>query len=327
MVHNALVGWKEGRRGGMAMCVPARCAWIPARCRDALRRSQDGGCRRHPRHRHCPAFATAPIRGAWPRALHDASQGLGFIYVAGHGIPSDVTDTLRATAYRFFRGPEEARRAVRVSSKHRGLDRPRRCEDAGRCEGRPQGELPLGNTRTSQGGRRRITPFAGRTAGPYPRPGCGHRGCGSTTAPTRSPVTSCAALRSGSGSTRTSSFARARIRPRTGDGDRCASDLRGAGAARPRADHLWRLPCMAVSARRSRTARRRGREREPHRRASDAKSGQARVRWGIVAGAVLGRAPMRIFPALMTLRPAPSHRHSIVRLARPADGWIGWPSR
>ena len=72
-----------------------------------------------------PVIDIAPLRdGADPggvaRALHDASQGLGFIYVAGHGIPPDVTDTLRATAYRFFRGPEEARRAVRISSRHRG---------------------------------------------------------------------------------------------------------------------------------------------------------------------------------------------------------------
>ena len=72
-----------------------------------------------------PVVDLAPLRdGTGPeavaRALHDASRGLGFIYVAGHGIPPGVTDTLRETAYRFFRAPEEARRAVRVSAKHRG---------------------------------------------------------------------------------------------------------------------------------------------------------------------------------------------------------------
>ncbi len=72
-----------------------------------------------------PVVDLAPLRdGTGPeavaRALHDASRGLGFIYVAGHGIPPGVTDTLRETAYRFFRALEEARRAVRVSAKHRG---------------------------------------------------------------------------------------------------------------------------------------------------------------------------------------------------------------
>ena len=72
-----------------------------------------------------PVVDLAPLRdGTGPeavaRALHDASRGLGFIYVAGHGIPPGVTDTLRETAYRFFRAPEDARRAVRVSAKHRG---------------------------------------------------------------------------------------------------------------------------------------------------------------------------------------------------------------
>ena len=72
-----------------------------------------------------PVVDVAPLRdgsdpAAVARALHAASRGLGFLYVSGHGIPPDVTDTLRETAYRFFRSPEEAKREVRVSPKHRG---------------------------------------------------------------------------------------------------------------------------------------------------------------------------------------------------------------
>lgn len=72
-----------------------------------------------------PVIDVTPLRdgtapAAVAQALHDASRGLGFIYVAGHGIPSGVTDALRESAARFFRAPEEAKRTVRVSAKHRG---------------------------------------------------------------------------------------------------------------------------------------------------------------------------------------------------------------
>ena len=72
-----------------------------------------------------PIVDLAPLRdGTDPegvaRALLDASRRIGFLYVTGHGIPPGVTDTLRETAYRFFRAPEDARRTVAVSAKHRG---------------------------------------------------------------------------------------------------------------------------------------------------------------------------------------------------------------
>lgn len=72
-----------------------------------------------------PVVDLAPLRdGTGPeavaRALLDASRRIGFVYVRGHGVPADVTDSLRETAYRFFRAPEAARRAVAVSAKHRG---------------------------------------------------------------------------------------------------------------------------------------------------------------------------------------------------------------
>ena len=72
-----------------------------------------------------PVIDVTPLRdGSAPaevaRALHAASQGLGFLYVAGHGIPPQVTDALRESAYRFFRAPAAVRQAVRVSPKHRG---------------------------------------------------------------------------------------------------------------------------------------------------------------------------------------------------------------
>jgi isopenicillin N synthase-like dioxygenase len=54
------------------------------------------------------------------RALHDASQGLGFIYIKGHGIPAAVIDAARTTAYQFFRSPESDKQTVAVSTKHRG---------------------------------------------------------------------------------------------------------------------------------------------------------------------------------------------------------------
>ena len=72
-----------------------------------------------------PVIDVTPLRdGTDPagvaRALHDASRGLGFIYVSGHGIPAGVTDTLREIGYRFFHAPEDLRRTVRISAKHRG---------------------------------------------------------------------------------------------------------------------------------------------------------------------------------------------------------------
>jgi isopenicillin N synthase-like dioxygenase len=54
-------------------------------------------------------------------ALHDASQGLGFIYITGHGIPNTVIEAARAAAFQFFRSPESEKQTVSVSAKHRGF--------------------------------------------------------------------------------------------------------------------------------------------------------------------------------------------------------------
>ena len=57
-------------------------------------------------------------------ALHAASQGLGFIYIRGHGIPPHCIDDARRAAYDFFRTDDEHKAAVSVSSQHRGWLRP-----------------------------------------------------------------------------------------------------------------------------------------------------------------------------------------------------------
>lgn len=54
------------------------------------------------------------------RALHAASQGLGFIYVSGHGIAPSVIDSARAAGYEFFRSTDAVKESVRISSHHRG---------------------------------------------------------------------------------------------------------------------------------------------------------------------------------------------------------------
>ncbi|MEO0994315.1 MAG: 2-oxoglutarate and iron-dependent oxygenase domain-containing protein, partial [Pseudomonadota bacterium] len=54
------------------------------------------------------------------RALHAASSGVGFLYVANHGIPETVIEAARTEAFAFFRGPAETRQAVAVSGAHRG---------------------------------------------------------------------------------------------------------------------------------------------------------------------------------------------------------------
>lgn len=58
--------------------------------------------------------------GAVARALHAASQSLGFIYIKGHGIPDAAIQSLRDAAYEFFRASDDKKQAVRVSSSHRG---------------------------------------------------------------------------------------------------------------------------------------------------------------------------------------------------------------
>ena len=36
------------------------------------------------------------------QALHAANEGLGFIYITGHGIPDNVIEAARESAYEFF---------------------------------------------------------------------------------------------------------------------------------------------------------------------------------------------------------------------------------
>lgn len=54
------------------------------------------------------------------RQLHAASQGLGFIYIRGHGIPDPVIEDARKAAFAFFRAPDAAKAAVKVNPHHRG---------------------------------------------------------------------------------------------------------------------------------------------------------------------------------------------------------------
>ena len=53
-------------------------------------------------------------------ALHAASQGLGFIYVSGHGIDPSIIDSVRKSGYEFFRSSSTAKDTVRISPHHRG---------------------------------------------------------------------------------------------------------------------------------------------------------------------------------------------------------------
>ena len=52
--------------------------------------------------------------------LHAASQGLGFIYVKGHGIPDLQIKSARRAAFEFFQASEENKKSVLVTAAHRG---------------------------------------------------------------------------------------------------------------------------------------------------------------------------------------------------------------
>lgn len=72
-----------------------------------------------------PVIDITPLRdGSDPAsvaaALHEASQGLGFIYITGHGIPEDTIAAARAAAYSFFRAETAQKETILVSSSHRG---------------------------------------------------------------------------------------------------------------------------------------------------------------------------------------------------------------
>ena len=61
---------------------------------------------------------TSPIKVA--KELHNASKGLGFIYIKGHGIPKEVIETLRSDGLQFFRSKNTDKKTVKITEKHRG---------------------------------------------------------------------------------------------------------------------------------------------------------------------------------------------------------------
>jgi len=58
------------------------------------------------------------------KALHAASQNLGFIYVSAHGIPDNVIKQARTAAFRFFKQPDNVKADVLISPQHRGWLKP-----------------------------------------------------------------------------------------------------------------------------------------------------------------------------------------------------------
>lgn len=76
-----------------------------------------------------PVIDLAPLReksdaSSVANALHNASKGLGFIYVKGHGIQQRTIDNARNAAYTFFRADESQKKAVSISKHHRGWLKP-----------------------------------------------------------------------------------------------------------------------------------------------------------------------------------------------------------
>lgn len=73
-----------------------------------------------------PIIDIGPLRdGSDPidvaRKLSQASRDIGFIYVSNHGIAEDLIRATREEALAFFRLPEDVKREVAVSDKHRGF--------------------------------------------------------------------------------------------------------------------------------------------------------------------------------------------------------------
>ncbi len=76
-----------------------------------------------------PVIDLAPLSAGPDRqnvadALHAASQGLGFIYIKGHGIPDRQMQDARSAAYEFFRSSEAQKADILVSRQHRGWLKP-----------------------------------------------------------------------------------------------------------------------------------------------------------------------------------------------------------
>jgi len=53
-------------------------------------------------------------------AMREASERIGFFYIAGHGVPEALTASLFSTAASFFALPDGAKAAVAVNRRHRG---------------------------------------------------------------------------------------------------------------------------------------------------------------------------------------------------------------
>jgi len=66
------------------------------------------------------------VRAGVARALDDAAQSAGFLYVTGHGVPEDSTTALVAQAAAFFAMSDDAKQRYHIgkSSNHRGYVHP-----------------------------------------------------------------------------------------------------------------------------------------------------------------------------------------------------------
>lgn len=78
------------------------------------------------KHDNIPVIDLAPLLdGSDPesvaQAIHRASQEIGFIYAANHGIADDVIASARNAALEFFRLPHDIKDAIRVNEYHRGF--------------------------------------------------------------------------------------------------------------------------------------------------------------------------------------------------------------
>jgi len=77
-------------------------------------------------HDNIPVIDLAPLLDgsdskSVAQAIHRASQEIGFIYAANHGIADDVIDTARNAALEFFRLPDDIKNTIRINEYHRGF--------------------------------------------------------------------------------------------------------------------------------------------------------------------------------------------------------------
>ena len=76
-------------------------------------------------HAAIPVIDITPLRDGSDavtvaKALHTASQGMGFIYIKGHGIQDETIKATYASALDFFRNSTDEKSKVTISTKHRG---------------------------------------------------------------------------------------------------------------------------------------------------------------------------------------------------------------